>query len=282
MDLPPIPPADALADLLPPDVDLAPGAAGLRHEAARPVWYGLVWSRLGRGDLAWQHFDRVRLPALQPWIAAERGRMLREVGLHARAEAIEWPALLDATDPVDAAMLRVSLAADAVGLGDLDRARRRLEAARAAVGDLPDGPRAARQRLRLTWVGVEVAALSGRPLPTAGLPDWDPAAGAPRQPPDAAHGTRFHAAKGLLFAGVARGDSRLLDAAAAAAPPVLAWAVHLARADIAGVPDAEELARRAWARIVLPPGIGDEVAATPTARRLAGDAGSVSGTSTGC
>ncbi|HSK23842.1 MAG TPA: hypothetical protein VK906_11725 [Egicoccus sp.] len=264
---PPTPPAEALADLLPPDVDLA---RGLRHEAARPVWHGLVWSRLGRADLAWAHWDRVRLPALQPWIAAERGRVLREFGLHTRAEAIEWPALLDAGDPVDAAMLRVSLAADAVGLGDLARARRRLEAAREAVAALPESPRAARQRLRATWVGVEVAALGGEPLPTGGLPEWDAEAGAPRHPPDVAHGSRFHVAKGLLFAGIARGDVRLLDAAATLAPPVIAWAVHLARADMAGVAGADDLARHAWDAVVPPPGLEVEVAATPTARRLAG------------
>lgn len=262
---PPVPPAEALADLLPPDV-AAP--TPLRHEAARPVWHGVVWSRLGRADLAWAHWDRVRLPALQPWIVAERGRVLREFGLHARAEAMEWPALLDADDPVDAAMLRISLAADAVGLGDLDRARRRLEAARAAVAALPEGPRAARQRLRASWVAVEVAAIGGEPLPTDGLPRWDATVGAPRQPADARHGSRFHAAKGLLFGGLAHDDTRLLDAAADLAPPVIAWAVHLARADLAGASDAEALARRAWAEVVPPPGHEDEVAATPTATRL--------------
>lgn len=264
---PPIPPAEVLADLLPPDVT---GPAGLRHEAARPVWHGVAWSRLGRADLAWAHWDRVRLPALQPWIAAERGRVLREFGLHARAEAIEWPALLDADDPVDAAMLRISLAADAVGLGDLDRARRRLEAARDAVTALPDGARAARQRLRAAWVGVEVAALGGEPLPTARLPVWDEATGAPRQPADAAYGSRFHAAKGLLFGAIAHEDPRLLDAAADLAPPVIAWAVQLARADLHGAADAYDLARRAWAEVVPPPGFDAEVAATPTATRLAG------------
>ncbi|MFA9446134.1 hypothetical protein [Egicoccus sp. AB-alg6-2] len=273
MELPPIPPSDALADLLPGDVDLD-DAGRLRHEAARPVWYGMVWSRLGRGDLAWAHWDRVHLPELQPWIGAERGRVLRELGLHARAEALEWPALLDAVDPVDAAMLRVSLAADAVGLGDLDRARRRLAAATEAVAALPDSPRAARQRLRLAWVDVEVAALEGRPLPTDRLPYFDEASGEPQQPHDALHGTRFHHAKGLLFGGVVRGDRRLLDAAAAIAPPVIAWAVHLARADLpatsrdAEPADEEAAARAAWAALVLPPGVDGEVASTPVARRL--------------
>jgi hypothetical protein len=253
--LPPIPPDDALASLVPSDVDLA-GGVGLRHEAAVPVWYGIVWGRLGRGDLAVAHFDRVRLPELQPWIAAERGRLLREFGLHADAEAIEWPALLatqDRGDPVDEVMLRLSLAADAVGMGDVDRAVRRLAAARDALGALPnEAPRVCRQRLRLAWVTCEVAWLEGPPPPTDGLPWWDEARGAPAFPVEQRWGTDFHRAKGLLFAGVARGDLRLLDAAAAIAPVGLLWAVHLARRD-AGAPDAEVAARHAWAQVVPPP-----------------------------
>ncbi|GGI05929.1 hypothetical protein [Egicoccus halophilus] len=269
--VPAVPPAAALAALLPADVDLATGA-GLRHEAARPVWYGMVWSRLGRGELAWAHWDRVRLPALQPWIAAERGRVLRELGLHRRAEALEWPALLAADDAVDAAMLRVSLTADAVGTGDRERAHRRLQAAARAVAELPDGPRAARQRLRLAWVRVEVAALLGEPLPGEGLPVWDADAQAPVQPPDAAWGTGFHAAKGLLFGGLVSGDLRLLDAAARLAPPVLKWAVHLARAeacdDPAAATTAATAAAAAWQVVVPPCDHAGEVADTTTARRL--------------
>jgi hypothetical protein len=244
-------PSDAaLAALLPPDVDLA---GSLRHEAARPVWIGMVWGRLGRGDLAWAWFDRVGLPELQPWIGAERGRLHRELGRHARAEEIEWRALVRAEDPVDAAMLRVSLAADAVGHGDVQAATSRLHAAREAVVALADGPRAARQRLRLGWVEVEVAWLRGEPPPTDVLPVWEEGADAPRFPPDHAAGSTFHAAKGLLFAGVVRRDLRLLEAAAREAPPALAWAVHRARSD-AGVPGAADQARRAEAEVVPPEG----------------------------
>jgi hypothetical protein len=264
-DRPPPPPDEALATLLPPDVDLA---GPLRHPAAVPVWHGVVWGRLGRGDLAWAHLDRVRLPRLQPWIAAERGRILRELGLHAEAERLELPALLDADDPADAAMLRVSLAADAVGLGDAARAARRWEAARVAVEELPDGPRAARQRLRLGWVAIEVAFVTGRPPPLVGTPWWDEVDAGPVLAGDLAWGSVFHRAKALLFGGIARGDRRLLDAAAGIAPPVLAWAVHLARAD-AGLEGAAELAREAWALVVPPPAHAAEAAATPTARRLA-------------
>ncbi len=296
VDLPPPPPDDALAWLLPPDVDLD---AGWRHPAARPVWHGVVWSRLGRADLAFAHFDRVALPALQPWIAAERGRVLRELGLHAAAEALGWPALRAADDPDDAAMLRVSLVADAVGRADPDRATRRLAAARAAVHALagapgasdppgvgtdtraasdpcaggsgpdgiPAGPRAARQRLRLCWVEVEVAWLEGRAPPTAGLARWDEVAGAPALADDHRHGSAFHTAKGLLFGGLVADDDRLLSAAAELAPPALLWAIELARAE-RGEPGALDRAREAWATIVAPPHLAAEVASTATARRL--------------
>jgi hypothetical protein len=268
VDAPPAPPPDALTTLLPPDVDLGSGA-GLRHEAAVPVWHGVVWGRLGRGDLAFRHWDRVQLPTLQPWIAAERGRVLRELGLHAEAESQEWPALLRADDPVDAAMLRVSLTADAVGLGDRVRAERRLAAAQEAVTALPDGPRAARQRLRLTWVGVELAFLVGAAPAVAALAGWDEVTGRPDLPADHRWGSDFHTAKGLLFGGVVREDLRLLAAAAALAPPVLAWGVQLARAD-RGEPGALAAARTAWRCVVPPTGTEAAVAGTPTAHRLAG------------
>jgi hypothetical protein len=258
------PPAEALARLLPPDVR---SSRPWRHEAAAPVWQGVVWGRLGRGDLAWEHLDRVRLPALQPWIAAERGRILRELGLHAAAEALEWPALLTATDPVDIAMLRVSLAADAVGMGDVDRAVRRLSAASDALAELPDDPRSARQRLRGTWVGVEVAWLSGSPPSPAGLPCWDATTGAPSFPPEHAWGSEFHTAKGLLFGGVVHAEPLLLDAAADIAPPVLAWAVQLARADV-GREGAEAAAVHAWKRVVPPPAFDAQVRSGPTAARF--------------
>lgn len=245
----PVPPRAALRALLPPDVDLK---GRLRHQAARPVWLGMVWGRLGRGELAWAWWDRVRLPQLQPWIAAERGRLLREAGHHGAAEAIEWPELVRADDPVDAAMLRISLTADAVGRSDPTRATSRLQAARTAVAELVDGPRAARQRLRLSWVAIEVAWLHGDRPTVDDLPAWTAGFGAPRFPRDYAAGSRFHAAKGLLFAGIVREDPRLLDAAAVDAPPALAWAVQAARAD-AGRVGAGEAARLARRQLIPPP-----------------------------
>jgi hypothetical protein len=168
--------------------------------------------------------------------------------------------------------LRVSLVADAVGAADLERAVRRLEAAREVVDALEDGPRAARQRLRLAWVGVEVAYLRGEVPAGDGLPWWDEAAGAPAFPDDHRWGSTFHTAKGLLFAGIVHGDLRLFDAAAAAAPPVLRWAVELARADH-GAPGALDLARKAWAQVVPPAQVAVDVGATPTAERLGSGSG---------
>lgn len=256
----PSPPAEELARLLPPDVDLGHPA---RHEAARPVWLGMVWSRLGRGDLAWQFWDRVGADEVRPWMAAERGRVLRELGLHAEAERIEWPALAAASDPVDRAMLQVSLAADAVGRGDGEGARRRFATAGRTVADLPDSPRAARQRLRLTWVGVEVAWVSGG----APRPDGLPQVEAADLPADLAAGSAFHRAKAWLFSGLVGRDLRALDRALREAPPVLVWAIHLARADL-GAPDAEAAARQAWTGIRPPAPHAAAVAATATARRL--------------
>jgi hypothetical protein len=232
-DLPPTASPEALARLLPPDVDLATGR-GLRHEAARPVWHGVVWGRLARGDLAWAHFDRVNLRELAPWIAAERGRVLRELGHHADAESIEWPALLNADDPVDQAMLRISLVADAVGIGDVRRATSRLEAAQQAVDALPAGPRTSRQRIRLTWVRAEVALIGGCDLQDARarVPSWHPPTGQPLLDDDHRWGTDFHRAKSLLFGGVLHRDGSLLAAAAALAPPMLRWAVLLAQRDV--------------------------------------------------
>jgi hypothetical protein len=261
---PSLPPDPALAWLVPPDVDLAQPA---RHEEARTVWVGVVWSRLGRGELPRAHWDRVRVAELQPWIGAERGRVVRELGLHARAEAFELPALALAIDPGDRAMLQVSLVADAVGAGDVALATRRLRAAREAVAALEDGPRAARQRLRLAWVEVEVAYLRSEQPPATRLPWWDAGADAPGFPVEHRWGSGFHTAKGLLFAGIVHDDLRLLDAAAAIAPPVLRWGVELARAD-RGVDGALALARAAWSEMVPPHGVAAEVAVTDTARRL--------------
>ena len=282
MSGPPLPPPGDLAALLPPEVDPAAvggalpaaatdpavagtggvaatgaPAAGLRHPDAAGVWIGMVWGRLGRGDLAWAHLDRVHAGELQPWIAAERGRLLRELGEHARAESWEAPALAAAVDPVDRAMLGISLAADAVGGGEVAVARARLDTARSVLAALGAEPRAERQRLRAAWVAVEIAMLTGEVPPSGLLPSWTSAAegGAARRlhvPAPYRSGTGFHRAKGCLFAGVVTGDLDLLDLALESAPVALRWAVHAARASL-GAPDGEVAARDARALVVPPP-----------------------------
>jgi hypothetical protein len=267
--VPPTASAEALATLLPPDIDLVSGE-GLRHEAARPVWHGVVWGRLGRGDLAWAHFDRVNLRELGPWIAAERGRVLRELGHHAQAESIEWPALLIADDPVDQAMLRISLVADAVGTGDVARAARRLASAHEAVDELEPGPRTSRQRIRLTWVRAEVALMGGCDLRAARtrVPSWHARSNEPVFDDDHRWGSDFHRAKSLLFAGVLHRRAELLDAAAELAPPMLRWAVLLAQRDVQvdgrGAVDRAGLtaaARRAAQEVVAPPRVAFDATA---------------------
>ncbi len=86
-------------------------------------------------------------------------------------------------------------------------------------------------------------------------------------PPAYRHGSVFHAAKGLLFAGIARDDGRLLDAAADIAPPVLRWAIELARDD-RHREGALRNAREAWSALVPPPGYEEAAGRTPTAERL--------------
>lgn len=260
----PLPPDDAIAALLPADVrgDLTT----LRHPEAIDVWYGVVWSRLGRGDLAWGWWDGVNATGLLPWIAAERARVLRELGLHDEAEALDAEGLAGAQDVVDVVMLRLGLVADAVGRGDAGTALLRHEAVTALLASLPDGPRVARQRLRAAWVAVEVALIDGATPTGEGLPTWGD--DGPNFGPDYEHGTDFHRAKGLLFGGIVHDDVRLLDAAADLAPPGLRWAVHLARDD-RGIEGAAEAAHEDWQAVVPPHGYERQVAATPTGRRLA-------------
>ncbi|MBW3537172.1 MAG: hypothetical protein KY395_05285, partial [Actinobacteria bacterium] len=98
--------------------------------------------------------------------------------------------LAEAVDIVDVVMLRLSLVADAIGKGDVGTAELRYEAVAPILAELDDTPRLARQRLRCSWVEVELAVLEGRPPTTQGLPAWDPEQGVVF--PDAyAHGTTF-------------------------------------------------------------------------------------------
>ena len=267
---PPAPAAADLAALLPPDIDLRIGQ-GSRSDAPaedlEQVWYGVVWGRLGRGDLAWAWWDRVATPSLQPWLAAERGRLLRELGGHRAARALERAALQHADDPLDRVMLEVSLAADAVGQADAEVARRRLASARRGLAALPWSPRRDRQWLRAGWVAVEIGLLAGDRPTAVALPSWRAGGDGPNPAPRTRSmagveglllpsayrsASRFHVAKGCLFAGVVRGDRELLGLAAELAPPALLWAVHLAR-EALGIRGAAASAATARARIVPPP-----------------------------
>lgn len=262
MTRPPVPAASALTALLPPDVDLAAGR-GLRPDApprdVEQVWYGVVWGRLGRGEFAWAWWEGLVAPTLQPWLAAERGRLLRELGGHLEAQRLERPALDGASDPLDRAMLLVSLAADAVGQADVHLARRRLSSARRQLAAQPWSPRRDRQWLRAGWVAVEIALLAGETVPAVPLPSWRPGgergAEALLLPRPYRSGSRFHLAKGCLFAGVVSGDRELLALAVDLAPPALLWGVHLARAAL-GVEGAAEAAATARAGVVPPPTAG--------------------------
>ena len=238
----------------------------LRSPDAAAVWNGVVWGRLGRGDHAWAWWDSVEAADLQPWIAGERGRVLRELGLHERAAAVEEAGLAAARDVVDAVLLRLSLAADAVGMGQASAARRALGTAGSLLDELPVDDRVRRQRLRRRWIEVEVALLAGTTPTPDGLPRMG--AGGPVYPVDHRAGTDFHRAKGLLFAGIVHDDPALLRVAADLAPPALRWAVELALAD-AGEEGAGERAARGWRSLVPPDEVAAAVAATPTARRLA-------------
>jgi hypothetical protein len=227
-----------------------------------------VWSRVGRGDLAWRWWERVDPDGVHgPWLAGARGLVLRELGLHREAQRLEEEGLRAAADLVDVVALRLSLAADAVGLGEASVARTRRDAAVDLLGELPDGPRVARQRLRRTWVDVELALLDGTTPPVEGLADVS-TEGDVRHPPDAVHGTDFHRAKGLLFAAIARHRPELLAPAAALAPGALRWAVELARVDTG---DARAGARAvgAWEAVVPPEPYARAARRTPTAKRLA-------------
>jgi|GEM_PF-6364052 len=263
-------PAPSQRDLLrwmPPATSLADRDPGLGPDRAA-AWHGTVWSRLGRGDLAWAWWDSTDPDGpLGAWVAAERGRVLRELGLHVRAQELELAGLEKATDLVDVVTLRLSLAADAVGRGDVDRARWRWETASELLDELPATGRTARQRLRRAWVAVEVALLAGTEPPTDLLPDLGQD-GEVVQPAETEHGTDFHRSKGLLFAASARRRPELLPYAARLAPGALRWAIELARLD-AGDPEAASRAVGAWHAVVPPPHVAREVAATPTARRLA-------------
>lgn len=239
----------------------------------RVAWDGVVWGRLGRGDRAWLCWSTVGDPSLAAWIAAERGRVLRELGLHTAARELDLAGLAVARDVTDTVMLRISLAADRLGEGlrsDPDEAAAHaselLTTALPLLAELPPGPRTARQRLRAGWLAVEISLARGERLDAHELP-WRDDHGL-RYQDDYDAGSDFHRAKGLLFAGVARRDRWLLGQSASLAPPALAWAAQLALFDLGDEP-AIRRAIAVWDELRPPPGHERSVATSPVAVRLA-------------
>jgi len=129
-------------------------------------------------------------------LAASTGASVhRQLGRHEAARLLDRRALEIEPEAAEAVFdARLGLAADAVGLADLDTARAEAEVAAALVDSRPDWWR---QRVRLGWVRAEVALLAGDPAEAERTGDGAVAlaesSGAPR-----------HVAKGLLFVGVAQ------------------------------------------------------------------------------
>jgi tetratricopeptide (TPR) repeat protein len=122
----------------------------------------------------------------------------RQLGRHAAARELDEQAEALATSAGGAAEAlfdaRLGLAADAVGLGDAQTAKARLDQATALLEGRSDWWR---QRVRVLWVRAEVALLTGDPAAAVKAAETAvtlaEGSGAPR-----------HVAKSLLFLGVAQ------------------------------------------------------------------------------
>src|SRR5260221_3675201 len=122
---------------------------------------GFVWLRAyvacATGDLDSAAVSAVALAAsasdltIRVRAAVTAGSALRQLGHYDQAASIERRALRLGREP---AHLRISLAADAVGLGDVRACARELAAAQAALA-----ARDPRARIRLDWVRCEHALL---------------------------------------------------------------------------------------------------------------------------
>jgi hypothetical protein len=199
-------------------------AEGREDEATAAAWLlGVCLAAAGRygaaltvlGPLGADRSDHPGRRAFASLAASTTASVHRQLGRHAvgrEHDLLARDLAGDAPEPAfDAAL---GLAADAVGLDQLDRAREHLDEATA----LAEGRREWwRQRVRLDWVGAEVALLGRDPQAaardSARAVALAESAGAPR-----------HVAKGLLFLGVAQvtaGDE-------AAAAPTLRRAASLA------------------------------------------------------
>jgi hypothetical protein len=136
--------------------------------------------------------------------AATMASVQRQLGRHSVARAYDEHGLVLGEDAAEAVFdCRLGLAADAVGLGDADRAVSELALAEALSAHRPDWWR---QRVRAGWVRAEIALLTGDPAAAKTAAQaavtLAEASGAPR-----------HVAKGLLFEGVALVESGSYDEA---------------------------------------------------------------------
>jgi tetratricopeptide (TPR) repeat protein len=152
--------------------------------------------------------DAARLPDAPPeqrlfgaLSSATIASVHRQLGRHAVARDADAAALALTDGTGEAAFdAQVGLAADAVGLEDLDEA---VDRATAAAGLIPErSDEWWRQRVRLGWVQADIALLEGRAAE---------AAEAAQEAVDRAENARAprHVAKGLLYLGIAQvsGDS---------------------------------------------------------------------------
>ena len=132
----------------------------------------------------------------------------RQLGRHSVARDADLAALALTDGTGEAAFdAQLGLAADAVGLDDLDEA---VERATAAAALIPErGDEWWRQRVRMGWVQADIALLEGRPVE---------AAQAAQAAVDRAENARAprHVAKGLLYLGIAQVSGATDDQAEAA------------------------------------------------------------------
>jgi tetratricopeptide (TPR) repeat protein len=188
-------------------------AEGLAAEAAGAGWLlGVCLASAGRYGDALEVLDPLAAGAgsaesrvLGALSGATVASVHRQLGRHSVAQGYDERALEGSGGTGEAGFdALLGLAADAVGLGDVEAATGRLGQATALTGDRADWWR---QRVRLGWVRAEVALLDGRAEEAAtsahAAVDLAEQSGAPR-----------HVAKGLLFLGVAQVEAgELADAA---------------------------------------------------------------------
>jgi tetratricopeptide (TPR) repeat protein len=168
-----------------------PGA----HDASEAEWLrAYLLAAVGDFRAAEAIADRLARTAPSATVRARAtvtlGSVLRQTGRHGAARVVEEAALATAPGAELRRHLLIGLAADAVGLGELEVVVATL---RRAGSELVGGWRAG---VRLRWVRCERDLLAGRP------------AGAARHARDAVAlsrraGARRHEAKSLLFAGAA-------------------------------------------------------------------------------